>query len=92
MIALFVLTRSQLRVDPVQPSLRAASQLSVGPDCDYRHFQDDPRPGGGIKEDHIRIEFTSVCRCETSFHHSSVGDSILNYQVRQRIADRMMWS
>ena len=39
MIAPFVLTRSQLRVDPVQPSLRASPQLSVGPDCDYRHFQ-----------------------------------------------------
>ena len=48
--------------------------------------------GGGVKEDNIRVEGTSVCRSETGFHHSRVGDSVLNHQARQRIADRIMWS
>ena len=63
---------------------------------DYRHFQDDPRddprPGGEIEEDHIRIDGTSICSCESGFHHSRVGDTILDHQVRQRIADRIMYS
>jgi len=61
MVALFVLTRSQLRIDPIQPSSRASPQISVGPDSDYRRFQNDPRPicpGGGIEDDHIRIKGT----------------------------------
>ena len=82
MIALVLLTRPQLRVNPIQPRSRASPQLSVGPDCDDCYFQDEPRPGGGVKKDHIRIEDTSVCRCETGFRRSCVGDSILNRQVR----------
>ena len=38
MIALVLLTRSQLRVDPIQPSSRAASQRSVGTDYDDRYL------------------------------------------------------
>ena len=28
------------------------------------------------------LKVLSVCRCETGFHHSRVGNSVLNHQVR----------
>ena len=80
MIALVLLTRSQLRVDSIQPSPARAPRPSEVSDPIVTI--DTSKMTLALEEGHIRIEGTSVCRCETGFHHSSVGDSVLNHQVR----------
>ena len=85
MIALFYLTRSQLSVDPVQPAQlarRVPSEVS------------DPMVTIDTSKMTLALEEGSKKSTSASkgFHHDRVGDTILDHQVRQRIADRIMWS
>ena len=91
LIAPALLTRSQPCVDPIQPTVRAPLSSEVS---DPIGTVDTSKItlAEGRREVQIRIKGSSVCSCESGFHHSSVGDSILDHQVRQHIADRVMCS
>jgi len=88
MVALFLLTRSQLGAARMPRPSEVPDPIVMIDTSKMTLALEE----GGVKDDNIRIEGTSICRYETGFHHSCVDDSVLNHQVRQRIADRIMWS
>ena len=88
--AFLLLSRPQLRMDPIQSSSRTPTECGAGPDCDDLDFQDDPRPRGWIEVDHVSILGSSVCCRKPNLHNCGICDTVLHHQVRKYIADHVV--
>ena len=96
MVAFLLLSRHQLRIDPIRSSSRPLPSEVPDPIVTIETSKMTPRcytrPGGWIEVDHVSIVGSSVCCRKPCLHNCGIGDAVLHHKVRKYIADRIVWS